>query len=93
MAQIFLALIAIAGLVLITKIAILLLLLAGLIFRTKETIGLLLIAAVLGGFVAHPLIGVGLAAVLVSISLYFKRRERLRNASDEQQPTLPGLED
>lgn len=58
------------------KIAIVLLVVAGLIFRTEQTIGLIAILAIFAGFSAHPVIGIGLAVLLLGVSLYFKRKER-----------------
>ena len=74
------------------KVAILLLFLAGLIFRTKETVGLIAILAVIAGFSAHPLIGIGIIAVLVPISLYFKRKEKAASA-DAEKVALPSPDD
>lgn len=90
--QIIVAILAIGALVFLTKIAILLLFLAGLIFRTKETIGLIAVLAVFAGFRAHPLIGIGLIAVLLPISLYFKRKEKAATA-DEEKVALPSPDD
>ena len=71
------------------KLALIFLLLAGLIFRTKETVGLLLLGAILYGFKAYPLISVGLAAVLLGVSLYFKRKEKLAGGTK----LVPGPDD
>ena len=90
--QIVVAILAIGALVFLTKVAILLLFLAGLIFRTKETVGLIAILAVIAGFSAHPLIGIGLIAVLVPISLYFKRKEKAA-AADGEKVALPSPDD
>lgn len=71
------------------KVAILLLFLAGLIFRTKKTIGLILILAIFAGFRAHPFICIAIIAVLLSVSLYFKRKEK-NAVSDKETVALPG---
>lgn len=76
MAQIIGAIIAIVLLATAFKIALILLVVAGLIFRTKETVGLLAIGWIIVGFSAHPLIGIGIVALLLSISLCFKHKEK-----------------
>ncbi len=88
--QVIVALLAIGALVFLTKVAILLLFLAGLIFRTKETVGLIAVLAVIAGFSAYPLIGIGIVAILVPISLYSKRKEKAAKLKpDDEQLSLP----
>lgn len=83
----------IVGLVVtVFKLALFLLVVAGLIFRTKETVGLLLLVGVMAASAAHPLIGTGLALVLLTISLYFKHKEK-RAQVEEAAKALPAPDD
>lgn len=71
-------LLLLGALALAAKVAVILIfavLLAGLIFRPKETIGLLLLGGFLSALAAAPLPTLGVMAVLVTISLHFKKKE------------------
>lgn len=70
MAQVFAALLAIAALVFLTKIAILLLLLAGLIFRTKETLGLIAFLGIFTVLSSRPVVGIALLGIIAALAIY-----------------------
>lgn len=51
-------------------------LVAGLIFRPKETFGLLMIGGLLNALSAAPFLTLGVIAVLITISLILKAKEK-----------------
>lgn len=65
MGKLFGFLLVLAMAIVAIKLAIALLILAGLIFRTKETIGLLLVLSAWAVFKAHPMMSIGIVAVLI----------------------------
>jgi hypothetical protein len=66
------------------QLAFVLLVLAGLIFRTKETAVLLIFFGTLGVVSKYPFQCLAIAAALILVSLYFKRKEStaMANALD-----------
>jgi hypothetical protein len=69
-AQLAAAILAIAALVFLTKVAILLLFLAGLIFRTKETLGLIAFLGICALLNSYPIVGIGVLGVIAALVIH-----------------------
>jgi len=82
-AQLAAAILAIAALVFLTKVAILLLLLAGLIFRTKETLGLIAFFGICALLSNYPVVGIGLLGVIAALVIHKMATRKSGDPPDE----------
>lgn len=67
-------------------------LVAGLIFRPKETLGFLMIGGLFTALSAAPFITLGVLAVLVTISLILKAKEK-KQVEGKEEGDLPEVDD
>ena len=86
--KILYALLLLGALAIAAQVALILffaVLVAGLIFRPKETLGFLMIGGLVTALSAAPFITLGIIAVVVTISLILKAKEKKQIEGNEEE--------